>query len=69
LIEYGDGNRFQLISFSFEAEATGGKLGLSDETTAYGYYSLAEIKELDLMEHHYERILDAFAGQEVPFVR
>jgi hypothetical protein len=69
LIEYADGNRFQLISFSFEAEVMGGKLGLSDETTAYGYYSLAEIKGLDLMEHHYERILDAFAGQEVPFVR
>ena len=69
LLEYGDGNRFQLISFNFEAIVIGGTLGLSDETIAYGYYSPAEIEELDLMEHHRQRIVDAFAGLETTFVR
>ena len=32
LIEYLDGNKVQPVSFSFEAEITGGELGLSDET-------------------------------------
>jgi ADP-ribose pyrophosphatase YjhB (NUDIX family) len=69
LIEYADGNRFQLVSFCFEAEVVDGTLGLSDETTEYGYFSLEEIASIDLMEHHHERIVDALAGQETPFVR
>jgi 8-oxo-dGTP pyrophosphatase MutT (NUDIX family) len=69
IVEYADGNRFQIIAFNFEAEIIGGTLGLSDETTAYGYFSPAEIEELDLMEHHHQRIVDAFAGQETTFVR
>ena len=69
LVEYADGNRFQLVSFSFEAEVTGGVLGLSNETTEFGYFSRDELDTLDLMEHHVERIDDAFSGQEVTFVR
>jgi 8-oxo-dGTP pyrophosphatase MutT (NUDIX family) len=69
LIEYADGSRFQLVSFSFEAEVTGGMLGLSDETTEYGYFLPVEIEQMDLMEHHQERIADAFAGQVTTFVR
>jgi len=69
LTEYADGNRFQFMSFCFEATVTGGALGLSDETTAYGYFSLAEMEKIDLMEHHGLRIADAFAGQEAAFIR
>ena len=36
LIEYLDGNKVQPVSFSFEAEITGGELGLSDETIDFG---------------------------------
>ena len=69
LLEYGDGNRFHLVSFSFEAEVLHGELALSNETTEFGYYSPDEIKQLDLMEHHRERITDAFAAQEAAFIR
>ena len=69
LIEYPDGNRIQPVAFSFEAEAIGGELGLSDETTEYGYYSLDEMKQMDLMEHHLERIIDAQTGQEAAIVK
>src|SRR5688572_4881264 len=32
LLEYADGNRFHLVSFSFEAEVLHGELALSNET-------------------------------------
>lgn len=69
IIEYADGNRYQLVSFNFEAKPVGGSLGLSDETTDYGYFSQSEIEDLDLMEHHYERIVDVFAAEKSAIVR
>lgn len=66
---YSDGNRVQYASFCFETEVIGGELGLSNETTAYGYFSRGEIDELDLMEHHIERVADAFANELTPFIR
>jgi ADP-ribose pyrophosphatase YjhB (NUDIX family) len=69
IIEYADGNRKQLVAHSFEAEIIGGELTLSDETTEYGYFTMDEIHNLDLMEHHQERIADALADQIIPFVK
>ncbi len=69
ITEYADGNRFQFMSFCFEAEVTGGELGLSDETKAYGYFSVEEMEKLDLMESHRWRIADALAGQDAAFIR
>jgi len=69
LVEYVDGNRFQLVALIFEAEPISGELGISDETTAVGYFSLAEIEDMDLMEHHRVRIKDALVGQQAAFVR
>lgn len=69
ITEYIDGNRFQFVSFCFEASVIGGELGLSDETTEVGYFSPGEIETIDLMENHVERIIDAFAGQVATFVR
>lgn len=69
VIEYADGNRWQIISLVFEAEAVGGQLVLSDETTAFGYFSRSEIEGIDLMEHHAERIADAYAHVERAFIR
>jgi 8-oxo-dGTP pyrophosphatase MutT (NUDIX family) len=69
IVEYADGNRHQIIALSFEVEATGGALSLSDETTAYGYYSREEMKAIDVMEHHLIRIDDAFKNQDAAFIR
>lgn len=66
---YADGNRFQFVSFSFEALITGGTLGLSEETTAYGYFALAEMTTMDVMEHHIERMRDALVDQAAAFIR
>ena len=69
LIEYLDGNKVQPVSFSFEAEITGGELGLSDETIDFGWYTVAEIDNLDTLEHHLTRIYDAVANLTAAFFR
>jgi len=47
------------VAFSFEAEITGGALGLSEETIDFGWYTVAEIEAMDTLEHHLTRIHDA----------
>ena len=69
IVEYADGNKFQIVGISFETQVMGGELGLSDETTDYGYFTPDQIESMDLMEHHRERIADALAGQTAAFVR
>ncbi len=69
IIEYAGGARVQPLALNFEAEAVGGELGLSDETTEVGYFSLGEIESMDMWEHHVVRVKDAFVGTEKTFVR
>lgn len=69
LIAYPDGNRRQIVAAHFLVQAVGGALRLSDETTEYRFVSRDELAGLDLMEHHRQRIIDSFAGQEAAFVR
>ena len=69
MVEYADGNRVQPVAFSFEAEVSGGELGLSDETTEYGYIPVDELDTVDLMEHHRERIDDEVRDQVAAFFR
>ena len=63
LIEYPDGNKIQPVAFSFEVEVTGGTLGLSDETTEVGYFTIEKMEKMDMMEHHVQRIYDALEGR------
>ena len=69
IVEYADGNRIQGIVLSFAAELIGGELCVSDETTEVGYYSVEQMKAMDVMEPNYQRVTDALAGQEAAFVR
>jgi hypothetical protein len=69
LVEYPDGRCFQQISLCFEASVVGGELALSDETLAYGYYSQAEIVQMDVMANHVQRIQDAFTHATESFIR
>ncbi len=69
LVEYPDGNRVQVVALNFEAEVTGGALGLSNETTAAGYFSQAEIHGLELLHSTDERLRDAFARRVETFIR
>lgn len=59
LIEFPDGNKIQPVAFSFDVEITGGELGLSDEATGFGWYTVAEMEAMDMMENHVPRVHDA----------
>ncbi len=58
-----------MVVLLFEAAPIGGTLGISDETSEYGYFSRDEIESMDIMETNRDRLADAFAFQEATFVR
>lgn len=69
LVIYPDGNKVQIVVLSFEAEVTGGKLGLSDETTAAAYYDPSEMESMPMHGRHMERVHDALANLSLPVIR
>jgi len=69
LLVYDDEHQYQLISFHFEATVLGGELGLSNETTDVGYFSIDEINNMDVMESHRIRIDDALIGKKETIIR
>jgi ADP-ribose pyrophosphatase YjhB (NUDIX family) len=69
VVEYADGNRFQIVAMSFEAEVVGGALELTNETTEFGYFTPRQIASMDLVEHHVQRIADAVANRPEALVR
>jgi 8-oxo-dGTP pyrophosphatase MutT (NUDIX family) len=69
LAVYADGNKAHIVALHFEAEITEGELGLSSETTDFGYFSLDEIDRLEMFGRHKERILDTLADQPETFIR
>src|SRR6266542_3313278 len=58
LVIYPDGNKAQIVALHFEVEVTGGELGLSDETTDFGYYTIQEVAGMDMIGRHKERVID-----------
>jgi 8-oxo-dGTP pyrophosphatase MutT (NUDIX family) len=69
LAVYPDGNKTHFIVLHFEAEILGGELGLSDETTDFGYFSMDEIEGLEMLGRHKERIHDTRINQKEAFIR
>ena len=63
LVIYTDGRKAFFVVLSFEAEITGGILGLSNETTEVGYFSLDEMKNMTMHARHDLRVADALAYQ------
>ncbi len=68
LVIYPDGNKAFFVVLSFEAEIIEGELGLSDETTAFGYYSLQEIESLPMHANHKGRVEDALLNQQAALI-
>jgi ADP-ribose pyrophosphatase YjhB (NUDIX family) len=62
LVIYPDGNKVFFVIMSFEVEVIGGELGLSDETTAFGYYSLHEMESMPMHGQHKQHVEDALLG-------
>ena len=69
LVVYKDGAKVQMLVLSFEAEITGGTLGLSNETTDARYFTFSEIDSLDMHDRHKDRVLDARQNAPLPLMR
>ncbi len=68
LVIYPDGNKAFFVSLSFEVELISGELGLSDETTAVGYYSVQKMESMPMHGEHKNRVEDALLGGD-PFIK
>jgi 8-oxo-dGTP pyrophosphatase MutT (NUDIX family) len=66
---YSETDKFQIVALHFEAEVTSGEIGLSNETSDFGYFTMKEIEGLDMLGRHQERIADTLANQKEAFIR
>jgi 8-oxo-dGTP pyrophosphatase MutT (NUDIX family) len=62
LVIYPDGNKAFFVVLNFEVELISGELGLSNETTAFGYYSVEEMESMPIHGEHKARVEDALRG-------
>jgi len=69
LVIYPDGNKAFIVALHFEAEVTGGKLGLSNETTGFGYFTLDEIEGMELLGRHKERVIDTLENNPEALIK
>lgn len=63
------GQFLQLVAMCFEAKIVGGELGLSNETSEFGWFTPEETKTMDLVDHHPQRIADAMENRPEAFFR
>jgi hypothetical protein len=59
LVVYPDGNKAHFVVMSFEVVVVGGELGLSNETTEAGFFSMQEMEAMPMHGKHKERVEDA----------
>jgi len=69
LVIYPDGNRAHFVVLNFEVDIVGGKLGLSNETSEAGYFSLSEIASMPMHDRHADRVADALTMQAEAYIR
>lgn len=69
LTVYSEEDKFQIVALHFEADVLDGELGLSNETSAFGYFTMEEMEGLDMLGRHKERIVDTLANQKEAFIR
>jgi len=59
LVIYPDGNKVHVVALSFEAEIVSGELGLSNETTDAGFFTISDMEGLPMLGNHKRRVEDA----------
>ena len=59
LVVYSDGNKVHIVVMSFEVEVVDGTLGLSNETTEAGFFSVKDMETMPMHGKHKERVEDA----------
>ncbi len=69
ILEYPDGNRWQLVVLHFETQTLGGELTPSDESNDFRYVTEAEAAALDLGPLDRLRLADSFVAQSAATIR
>jgi 8-oxo-dGTP pyrophosphatase MutT (NUDIX family) len=69
LVVYPDGKKAHIVALHFEAEIIGGELGLSNETTDFGYFALQELEGLEFLGRHKERITDTLENHPEALIK
>jgi len=69
LVVYPDGHKAFIVAIHFETEVMDGKLGLSDETADFGYFTLEETETLEMLGRHRERIIDSLRNQKEAVIK
>lgn len=69
LVIYPDGEKVHFVILSFEAEMLGGELGLSNETTEAGFFSLTEMESMPMHGRHKSRVEDALLNQSEALIK
>jgi len=69
LTVYSETDKFQIVALHFEAEIIGGELGLSDETSDFGYFTMDKIEKLDMLGRHKERIIDTLKNKKEAIIK
>ena len=69
LVIYPDGTKVHIVVLSFEAEVLGGELGLSNETTDFGYFSVAEMESMPMHGKHKQRVEEALLAQAEALIK
>lgn len=64
LVVYPDGNKVFMVVLSFEAQIIAGQPRLSNETTAFGYFSLKEMEDMPMHGEHKSRVEGAMLGSD-----
>jgi len=62
LVIYKDGNKAFFVVLNFEVEVLEGEVGLSDETTAFGWFTLEDMADMQIHANHTIRVEDALRG-------
>ncbi|HNK62423.1 MAG TPA: NUDIX domain-containing protein [Anaerolineales bacterium] len=62
LVIYKDGNKAFFVVLNFEVEVLEGEVGLSDETTAFGWFTLKDMESMQIHANHKLRVEDALRG-------
>jgi len=68
LVIYKDGNKAFFVVLNFEAEVLEGEVGLSEETTAFGWFTPDEMDAMPIHANHTLRVRDALR-EDSPVMR
>lgn len=68
LVVYKDGGKAFFVVLNFEVTVLEGDIGLSDETTAFGWFTADEMETMPIHANHTLRVRDAIHGGD-PAIR